>query len=122
MVRYDGPVLSFFRNTLGEATVSGTTIPKGVKVMIVFASANRDERQFPNADEFIVDRRPNEHIGYGVGIHHCLGAPLARAQLVCSFRALLERTSSFQLNGDVVRSSNVLFRGVTRMPLRLEAR
>ena len=88
MIRFDGPVQSFFRNTLVDSSVAGVNIRKGGKVMLLFASANRDESHYPGADQFRIDRQSPDHVGYGVGIHYCLGAPLARAQLAALFRRI----------------------------------
>jgi cytochrome P450 len=122
IVRWDCPVQSFFRNTLSETTVAGVAIPKGVKVQLLFGSANRDERRFPNADDFKIDREGPDHVGYGVGVHFCLGAPLARLQLGALFSALVKSISKLELDGEVVRAHSVLFRGVRRLPLRIEPR
>jgi cytochrome P450 len=118
-VRWDGAVQSFFRDTLSETTLHGVTIPKGVKVQLLFASANRDERKYPYPDAFLVDRVAHDHVGYGAGIHYCLGAPLARAQLTSTFRAFAARAPAIELDGEVVRGSSVLFRGVKKLPIRL---
>jgi len=122
VIRFDGPVQSFFRNTLSETTVAGVTIPKGVKVMLLFASANRDERRFEAPDELHIDRKGLEHIGFGAGIHYCLGAPLARLQMTCVARACLERLQRVESAGEATRYHSVLFRGVKRLPIRLVAR
>lgn len=123
MIRYDGPVQSFFRNALVDTSVAGTPIRKGGKVQLLFASANRDERKYDGAHELRVDRRPAElidHVGYGAGIHYCLGAPLARAQLSALWRAFATRTKGFAIDGEVARSYNVLFRGARSLPLRVD--
>lgn len=120
-VRYDGPVQSFFRNALVETSIEGVRIPKGAKVMLLFASANRDERRFTEPDQFRIDRPISEHVGYGVGVHYCLGAPLARAQLTAVWSVFARHVKSFELAGEVVRSHNVLFRGARRLPIRIEA-
>lgn len=119
-VRYDGPVQSFFRNALVETSVAGVRIPKGGKVMLLFASANRDERHFAEPDQLRIDRPPADHVGYGVGVHYCLGAPLARAQLGAVWKSFARRVKRFELAGDVARSHNVLFRGARRLPIRIE--
>lgn len=121
MIRYDGPVQSFFRNVLVDTEVAGVRIPKGGKVMLLFASANRDERKYDAPDQFRVDRVSPDHVGFGVGVHYCLGAPLARAQMNGLWKALARRCKSFTLAGEVTRSSSVLFRGARTLPLRLEA-
>lgn len=121
-VRYDGAVQSFFRNTLTETSIAGVRIPKGGKVQMVFASANRDERKYPAADEFRIDRVAPDHVGYGVGVHYCLGAPLARAQLTSFWAAFAKRVRNFEVTGDVVRTGNVLFRGAKQLPVTISAR
>lgn len=120
MIRYDGPVQSFFRNTLVETEVCGVRIPKGAKVMLLFASANRDDRKYDAPDTFRIDRAAPDHVGYGVGVHFCLGAPLARAQLNGLWKVLAQRCKSIALDGEVERTSSVLFRGARRLPIRLE--
>jgi cytochrome P450 len=119
MVRYDGPVQSFFRNTLAAAEVAGVKIPKGEKVMLTFASANRDERKYESPDAFRIDRRSPDHVGYGAGIHYCLGAPLARLELSTLWTAFLKRTKGFTLDGDYERTHNVLFRGARTLPIHI---
>lgn len=121
MVRYDGPVLSFFRNTLEDSTLASVAIPKGAKVMLAFASANRDERKFPDADVFQIGRGSTDHLGYGSGVHFCLGAPLARMQLLGIFGALLDHVDVLEATGPAVRSGNVLFRGIRSLPVRITA-
>lgn len=121
MVRYDGPVQSFFRNTLVDTEVAGVAIPKGEKVMVTFASANRDERKYDAPDAFRIDRRSPDHVAYGAGIHYCLGAPLARLQLSTLWSALATRTKGFEIDGEVERSANVLFRGARTLPVRIFA-
>lgn len=120
MVRFDGPVQSFFRNALVDASVAGVNIKKGGKVMLLFASANRDDNHFPGADQFRIDRNCADHVGYGVGIHYCLGAPLARAQLSALWNAFARRVKGFEIDGEVVRSYNVLFRGARNLPIRID--
>ena len=119
MVRYDGPVLSFFRNTLSDTKIGDTAIPKGSKVMLAFASANRDERQYPDPDTFLIDRDTTDHVAYGAGVHFCLGAPLARLQLTTLFGALLDKTGTIARLGPAVRTASVLFRGVKTLAARI---
>jgi len=119
IVRYDSPVLSFFRNTLSDTTLSGQTIPKGSKVMLAFASANRDERKFPDPDVFRIDREPGEHLAYGSGVHFCLGAPLARLQLMGIFGALVQHVGTIEMASKPPRTASVLFRGVKTFPVHI---
>jgi cytochrome P450 len=92
MLRYDGPV-QFLpqRTTLDEMTVAGTTIPRGVLVTLALAAGNRDPKRFVDPDRFDSERRDNQHLGFGSGIHACFGAPLARIEAQIAFPALLRR-------------------------------
>jgi cytochrome P450 len=121
VVRWDPPVQSFFRNTLSETTVAGVKIPKGVKVQILFGSANRDERHFDKPEEFRIDREA-DHVAYGIGIHYCLGAPLARVELTAFFDTLRKHARTLRLDGPVERAHSVLFRGVRKLPVAIERR
>lgn len=127
VVRYDCPVQSFFRNTLSDIELHGVTIPRESKVMVLFASANRDERKFGAADEFRADRFHGlsaaqvDHVGFGAGVHYCLGAPLARLQMNCFYAELFRQTRGFELAEPAIRTGTVLFRGVERAKLNLVA-
>jgi cytochrome P450 len=92
MLRYDGPV-QFLpqRTTLDEIPLAGTTIPKGVLVTLALAAGNRDPARFPDPDRFDPERRDNQHLGFGSGIHSCFGAPLARIEAQIAFPDLLRR-------------------------------
>jgi len=119
-VRYDGAVQSFFRNTLQPVELHGVKIPRGSKVMMLFASANRDGLHFDAPDAFRIDRPEQDHLGYGAGIHYCLGAPLARAQLTAVWGALARRAPGFEIvDGAVERTHSILFRGARRLPIRV---
>ena len=92
MLRYDGPV-QFLpqRTTLDEIAIAGTTIPKGVLVTLALAAGNRDPVRFADPDRFDPERRDNQHLGFGSGIHSCFGAPLARIEAQIAFPELLRR-------------------------------
>lgn len=99
MLRYDAPiqvslVLPIARR---DTQVGGTTIPAGTLVFVILAAANRDPARFPNPDQFDVARNPNPHLGFGEGIHHCIGAPLARLEGRIAFSAALERFPHLRL-------------------------
>jgi cytochrome P450 len=81
LLRYAGPVeTATERSTREDVTLAGVTIPRGSLVFAVLASANRDERQFPDPDRLDVAREPNRHLSFGLGPHFCLGAPLAQVE------------------------------------------
>ncbi|HEU5024600.1 MAG TPA: cytochrome P450 [Spirillospora sp.] len=89
LLRYDTPAPMFERWVLEDITVAGVGIPRGAEVALQFASANRDPAVFADPDRLDLARDPNPHITFGLGIHYCLGAPLARIELAESLSALL---------------------------------
>ena len=80
ILRYASPVWRLFRTTTADVTIEGMTLPANSHVFGWLASANRDEQQFPNPEQFDIMRNPNRHIAFGHGIHFCLGAPLSRLE------------------------------------------
>jgi len=120
-LRYDGPVnLATFRHTLEPVSVGGTTIPAGEVVLVSLASANRDPGHYPDADALDL-RRDAGHLAFGFGIHHCLGAPLARLEGDVAFRTLLARFPDLALAAEpeLTWRASTLIRGLTRLPVRL---
>lgn len=91
LIRYDSPLQLFERTATRDVEVTGTSIRRGTKVAALLGSANRDVAVFAGADELDVARSPNPHVGFGMGLHFCLGAPLARMELQVSFRVLFDR-------------------------------
>jgi cytochrome P450 len=91
-LRYDAPVPhSTFRYTVEPVTIAGTTIPKGAQVIICLAAANRDADRFSDPDSLELDRPASRHLAFGHGVHHCLGAPLARMEGRVALTTLLRR-------------------------------
>jgi cytochrome P450 len=90
-LRYHAPFPATFRRTTCDVEIAGTTIPKGTRLLVFLASANRDEAAFENPDEFRLDRGTNRHVAFGMGIHYCVGAPLARLEAEVALRDLLPR-------------------------------
>ncbi len=124
MLRFTNPVQQISpRFALEDVEINGNVIPKGSTVMCGIASANRDESAFPNADQFDITRSPNRHIAFGLGIHYCLGAPLARLEAKNAFRILLDRYPNMQLAvpADQLRWHNTssALRGLESLPIRL---
>jgi cytochrome P450 len=98
VLRFNGPVHSTKMHYASEdVTIEGVTIPKGSPVMALLASANRDPAAFPNPDVFDIARTPNKHLGFGQGIHYCLGAPLARIETRIALQSLLDRNPNLRL-------------------------
>ncbi len=94
VLRFYAPFPGTFRKATRDVELSGVTIPAGARVIPLMASANRDESQFDNPDEFRIDRDPNRHVGFGMGIHYCLGAPLARLEGEIAINILLRHVKA----------------------------
>jgi cytochrome P450 len=119
LLRYDSPVQASRRITLEPVTVGGVTIPAGAFVMASLGSANRDERFFgPDAAELNL-RRENarQHVSFGAGPHHCLGASLARLEACIAFERLTARFPGLALDGDVVWNGRINLRGPAHLPV-----
>ncbi len=98
LLRYSSPVeTATERYTLEDVSLGGVTIPRGAMVFAVIASANRDERQFPEPDRLDIAREPNRHLSFGLGPHFCLGASLARLEGQIAIGTLLERLPDLRL-------------------------
>jgi len=97
-IRLGTPIRSFTRHTAHDVTESGIVIPKGARVMMLFASANRDDAHFENADVFDIHRKnARQHLGFGAGVHMCVGIHLALLEIECLTQKLLEKASSLEL-------------------------
>jgi cytochrome P450 len=119
MLRYDSPVQASRRITLEPVTVGGGTIPAGAFVMASLGSANRDE-QFWGADagELRLDREnARQHLSFGAGHHHCLGASLARLEAAIAFEHLVGRFPGLALAGDVEWNGRINLRGPAHLPV-----
>ncbi len=90
-LRYYSPVKTMSRFAATETTIGGQRIEAGQTIIPWFSSANRDEAEFPDADRFDIEREPNRHLGFGRGIHFCLGAPLARLEVKTALNVMLDR-------------------------------
>ena len=121
VLRLATPTASMWRKVTRDVVLGGVAIPPGSMLLLRFASANRDEARFPDADRFDV-RRSNaaEHLAFGHGIHFCIGASLARKEMQVAFRALLDRLDGFRLSPghpDPRHKPSVLLRGLAELHL-----
>jgi cytochrome P450 len=117
-LRYDGSIQSIARIATVDQEIRGKLIRAGQRVMTVLGAANRDPEQFERPDELDVGRHPNRHIAFGLGIHFCIGAPLARLEAPIAFRAILERFPNLRLATDRVEwQPNPIFRGLKALPV-----
>jgi len=118
MLRLVSPVLSFVRTATRDTTLCGVPIAKGQKVLMIYGSANRDERAFPDADRLDIARNPH-HLAFGIGNHFCMGANLARMELRVALTEILRRLPDmrYATNGPEFGSS-ALVRSVKHMHVR----
>ncbi len=120
ILRWSTPVSNFRRTATREVQLHGVTIPQGDAVVLSYASANYDETVFADPYRFDVTRSPNPHISFGGGgPHFCLGSHLARLEIRLMFEALIERTQSIELNGDVQRLRSSFINGIKHLPVRV---
>jgi cytochrome P450 len=110
-MRFDAPLHLFERTATVDTELGGVKMEKGQKIAALIGSANRDSSVFERADEMDLTRDPNPHIGFGAGIHFCLGAPLARLEMSVSLPALWEKYPNMQLSGAPVRRPTFVLRG-----------
>jgi cytochrome P450 len=119
MLRYVSPVQLTGRYLLEDVEIGGTTLGAGDFAILLLASGNRDAEAFEDPDTFDIRRSPNNHLGLGFGIHHCLGAPLARLEASVAFAELVRRAPRIALNADEVRYSGTLvLRSLESLPVR----
>lgn len=116
--RHVSPLQALYRTALRDYEVGDATIPAGGRVLLLFGAANRDPRRYPDPDRFDVMRHPTDHLGFGTGIHFCLGAHLARLEAAIALRVLIERVERFELAGPPVWNGNPSLRGLARLPIR----
>jgi cytochrome P450 len=100
VLRFDPPVQFRTRTTLADINIAGVTIPKGASVALLFASGSRDSSRFVEPDRFDPDRTDNQHLGFGGGIHYCVGAPLARLETLVALKTLVRRLVAPRLVND----------------------
>jgi cytochrome P450 len=119
MVRWTSPSPSKRRTATRDVTVGGASIAAGQKVQIWEGSANRDASVFDDADEFDIVRKPNPHLGFGQGVHYCLGANLARLELRVLFEELLSRFGTVQVVRDVEWTRSNRHTGIRHLVVEL---
>ncbi len=117
MLRWVTPVMMFRRTAQRDVELHGQQIREGDRVTLWYTSANRDESVFPDAHVFDVGRTPNEHLGFGIGPHFCLGSHLARLEIRIMFEELLRRLPDMQLAGNVDRLRSGFISGIKHMPV-----
>ena len=117
IVRLNTPIRAFTRFMQDDKTVAGTLLKKGTRVLIVYGAANRDGSRFPEPHRFDIERKTIGHVGFGQGVHACLGMNLARLEMSCLFHALADTVERFELAGDIVPSVNSTIHSYQSVPV-----
>ena len=119
-IRWTTPVKTFMRSPSEDTELRGRKIAKGDWLMLCYASGNRDEEVFPNADKFDIDRTPNRQLAFGFGAHLCLGQHLARMEMRILFEELLPRLKSVSLDGEPRYTESWFVNGLKKLPIKFE--
>ncbi|MEU2038798.1 cytochrome P450 [Nocardia niwae] len=119
VVRYESPLRAFSRKATRDTTVSGTRIPRGARVVVIYASANRDPREWKDPDTFDIRRDAARQLGFGHGTHGCAGQGLARLETQAMLRALVDRVERIELTGPGEWAMNNIIHRLERSPLQL---
>lgn len=119
LLRYDSPIQASARVTREPINIAGRQISKDRIIVLVLGSANHDERQFAEPERIDLTRRPNPHLGFAAGVHHCLGATLARTEAAVVLAHIATQVRVFEAAGEPVRRLHMSFRGYERVPARI---
>ena len=119
VVRFESPLRAFTRRTARDTTVAGYHIPAGARVLVMYASANRDEHEWDDPESFDIRRDAGRQLGFGNGAHACAGQGLARMETTALLTALLERVERIDLVGEPTWGVNNVIRRLERLPIRL---
>ena len=116
-LRFDAPLHLFERTATTDTEIGGVEIKKGQKIASLLGSANRDEKHFANADQMDITRDPNPHIGFGAGIHFCLGGPLARLEMGIALPKLIKAFPNMKIASEPVRRPTFVLRGYEKVEI-----
>jgi cytochrome P450 len=119
LIRYDSPLQLFERTAISDTEIGGVAVRKGEKIAALLGSANRDPAVFDDPDRFDIGRIDNPHLGFGAGIHFCVGAPLARVELRTSLQILSARFPRLALAGEPPERTEFVIRGLRRLPVTI---
>ena len=121
VVRYESPIRAFSRRAVRDVEIDGSRIPQGARVLVIYASANRDEREWENPDDFDITRDAAKQLGFGSGAHGCAGQGLARLEAQTMLRVLARRVERFVPSGTPKRAVNNVIHRYEKLPLTLVA-
>lgn len=119
-LRWDSTVQTFFRTTTCRVEIGGTEIPEGKKVLLFLAAANRDPRKWDRPEDFMIERSASGHVGFGFGIHQCLGQMVARQEAEVIFQVLADRFKTVSLSGQPRRRLNNTLHALRSLPVAVE--
>lgn len=119
VVRLESPLRAFSRKTVTDVELGGSLIPRASRVLVVYASANRDEHEWNDPDTFDITRDANRHLGFGYGTHSCAGQGLARLESQAILRELVARVKHIKLTGEPIWAVNNIIHRYQRLPLEL---
>ena len=122
LLRFEAPLQTLARTATRDVQAFDMVIPKGARVGLVWASANRDERRWDEPDRIDITREPARHVAFGEGIHHCIGAPLARLEAKVAFEELFKRIPDYTVVGPAVRGTTPADRLFESLPVEFQAR
>ena len=117
LIRYDAPIQALARTATRDVAIHDGVIPEGARVALVWASANRDERRWADPDRLDITRELQRNVSFGDGIHHCLGAPLARLEARIVFEELFKRIPEYAVSGPIVRIKTPTDRALESLPV-----
>ncbi|NKQ53422.1 cytochrome P450 [Amycolatopsis sp. K13G38] len=117
LIRFDSPLQLFERTATEDVEIAGFPVREGEKIAALLGAAARDPEVFDRPDVLDVGRSPNPHIGFGAGIHYCVGAPLARIEIAAALRALTARMPGLHLTGEPERRPEFVIRGLRTLPV-----
>ncbi|OLT10509.1 cytochrome [Pseudonocardia sp. CNS-139] len=117
LIRYDAPLQLFERTAVVDTAVAGHQVPAGTKIAALLGAAARDPQVFADPDDLDVGRAPNPHLGFGAGVHYCLGAPLARLEVAATLDALRRRLPDVRLAAEPPRRPDFVMRGLRELRL-----
>jgi cytochrome P450 len=119
-VRFESPVQTFFRTTTRDVAISGTRVGEGEKVLMFLGAANRDPRRWDDPDRYDITRRTSGHVGFGSGIHMCVGQLVARLEGEVVLAALARKVKGLEITGPVKRRYNNTLRGLESLPVTIK--
>jgi len=118
-IRFESPVQTFFRTTTKDVEISGCEVGVGEKILMFLGAANRDPRRWADPDRYDITRKTSGHVGFGSGIHMCVGQLVARLEGEVMLAALARKVAAIEMSGPVKRRYNNTLRGLESLPITL---